>query len=96
MKKINITLVYCTGPVSVQQKIFMLSVNAASSIRSILQKVSLEWLMELEKGKLSCGVFGQKKSLEDLLEEGDRLEIYRPLSQDPKTARLERINRDRS
>jgi len=36
---------------------------------------------------LSIGVFSQKVAHDYLLEEGDRLEIYRPLTADPKEVR---------
>ncbi|MCL4158081.1 UNVERIFIED_CONTAM: hypothetical protein GTU68_028184 [Idotea baltica] len=36
---------------------------------------------------LSLGIFAQKASHDDLLEEGDRVEIYRPLTADPKVVR---------
>lgn len=36
---------------------------------------------------LHVGVFGKRRSLDDPLHEGDRVEIYRPLTVDPKEAR---------
>ncbi len=36
------------------------------------------------------GIFGKLATRERLLEEGDRIEIYRPLQNDPKSARRER------
>ncbi len=36
------------------------------------------------------GIFGQKVSLDTILNEGDRVEIYRPLPKDPKEARRAR------
>ncbi len=38
------------------------------------------------------GIFSTKVSLDRVLEEGDRLEIYRPLTQDPKQARRNRVS----
>lgn len=46
---------------------------------------------EIELGSLSVGIFGQLAALDDLLEEGDRVEIYRPLRTDPKQARFIRV-----
>jgi putative ubiquitin-RnfH superfamily antitoxin RatB of RatAB toxin-antitoxin module len=37
-----------------------------------------------------AGVFGRVAATHQLLEEGDRVEIYRPLAADPKTARRAR------
>jgi putative ubiquitin-RnfH superfamily antitoxin RatB of RatAB toxin-antitoxin module len=39
----------------------------------------------------SVGIFGRIVSREQLLRSGDRLEIYRPLAADPKTARRKRV-----
>jgi hypothetical protein len=40
---------------------------------------------------LQVGVFGQRRTTADLLDDGDRVEIYRPLSIDPKEARRIRV-----
>jgi len=40
--------------------------------------------------KLSYGVFGKKVSPQDTVRAGDRIEIYRPLSFDPKESRRRR------
>lgn len=37
-----------------------------------------------------CGIYGKKIHPDTLLKAGDRLEIYRPLQLDPKTARKRR------
>ena len=39
-----------------------------------------------------CGVWGKVKSLDYVLREGDRVEIYRPLQADPKDARRAKVN----
>lgn len=39
------------------------------------------------------GIFGKKKSVDTLLRDGDRVEIYRPLLADPKDARRRRAVR---
>lgn len=41
--------------------------------------------IDLEKQKM--GIFGKLTRLDAVLEEGDRVEIYRPLVCDPKTVR---------
>ena len=42
---------------------------------------------------LPAGVWGQRKSAQTVLADGDRLELYRPLKVDPKRARRERFAR---
>ncbi|UVW27261.1 RnfH family protein [Massilia sp. H6] len=39
------------------------------------------------------GIFAKKKTLDTLLREGDRIEIYRPLVADPKDSRRRRAAR---
>ncbi|HEX7889232.1 MAG TPA: RnfH family protein [Ramlibacter sp.] len=42
---------------------------------------------------LDLGIWGRRSSLEQVLKEGDRVEIYRPLLVDPKVARRERFQK---
>ena len=42
------------------------------------------------------GVWGRKVSARHVLQDGDRIELYRPLLVDPKVARRERFNRQGS
>ena len=42
---------------------------------------------ELAGAELAVGVFGQPRSLDDAVHDGDRVEVYRPLTIDPKQAR---------
>jgi putative ubiquitin-RnfH superfamily antitoxin RatB of RatAB toxin-antitoxin module len=46
---------------------------------------------ELAGARLDVGVFSQRRLLTDRLWDGDRVEIYRPLSIDPKEARRVRV-----
>jgi uncharacterized protein len=41
------------------------------------------------------GIYGRLAAHRDALADGDRIEIYRPLSVDPKAARRSRARRDR-
>ena len=43
----------------------------------------------------AVGVFGRVAALSQTLSEGDRIEIYRPLAADPKSARRERVKEAR-
>lgn len=53
---------------------------------------------EVATGALQVGVWGRASPLTQRLEDGDRVEIYRPLSVDPKEARRVRaeVRRRRS
>ncbi len=46
---------------------------------------------ELRSATLDVGVFSRPRRIDDFLRDGDRVEIYRPLSIDPKQARRLRV-----
>ncbi|WP_096461456.1 RnfH family protein [Sulfurifustis variabilis] len=56
----------------------------------------LERFPEIDLAKARVGIFGLAAQLGDSVEEGDRVEIYRPLVADAKAARRERAGRSRS
>jgi uncharacterized protein len=41
------------------------------------------------------GVFGEPRARESLVQDGDRIELYRPLRADPRASRRERVKRER-
>lgn len=51
---------------------------------------------ELEVDPDRVGVFGRKAKLGDVLQAGDRVEIYRPLLADPKEARRKRAAQEKN
>ncbi len=50
---------------------------------------------EIDLGVLRTGIWGRAKSHDTPLRERDRVEIYRPLTVDPKEARRLRYRKDR-
>ena len=46
---------------------------------------------ELAEAELAVGTFGERRLLSDPLRDGDRVEIYRPLTIDPMEARRVRV-----
>ncbi|NCF61574.1 MAG: RnfH family protein [Gammaproteobacteria bacterium] len=50
---------------------------------------------EMELNPRSIGIFSKKTSIEKVLEDGDRVEIYRPLIADPKEQRKQRARERR-
>ncbi|MDD5412770.1 MAG: RnfH family protein [Methylobacter sp.] len=50
----------------------------------------LELFPEIISSELKAGIFGEGCKLDQLVKEGDRIEIYRPLIHDPKDARRQR------
>ena len=61
------------------------SVQQAINVSGILNQ-----FVEIDLTKLKVGVFGKLRDLEKTLEQGDRVEIYRPLTQNPMDARRNR------
>lgn len=51
----------------------------------------LEKFPEIDLNQNKIGIFGKIASLETILQEGDRVEIYRPLLIDPKQKRLLKV-----
>lgn len=50
---------------------------------------------EIDLARLKVGVYGKLKPLDTALADHDRVEIYRPLIVDPKTARQRRVDKSR-
>lgn len=87
---ISITIVYSAKPREVIEK--LVELEAGSSVAQALQASGL--LAELPEGAslaFGAGVWGKKVSPTHVLRDQDRLEIYRPLTVDPKAARRERF-----
>jgi len=88
MHTINVSIVYATPEKqwlieqSVARGTNALELVALSGIRG-----ECDALAKLDDADLELGVYGQKVTQDYLLEEGDRVEIYRPLTADPKEVR---------
>lgn len=61
---------------------------ALSGIQTVFPEIDLSTTHHV-------GIFGRLVSLQHPLEDNDRIEIYRPLMQDPKVLRHKRANVDR-
>lgn len=69
----------------------VLSLPAGSCVRDALHAARGEaGLVELGQGAAALGIFGRPVTAEQLLRDGDRVEIYRSLLADPKRRRRER------
>jgi uncharacterized protein len=53
-------------------------------------------LRGLDLSRAPLGIFGQRAQHDQVLQDGDRIEIYRPLAEDPKIARRRRAGRPRT
>jgi len=67
------------------------SIAPGASVRAaIIASGILEEFPEIDLTRNRVGVYGKLTTLESLVENGDRVEIYRPLPLDPKQARRSR------
>jgi hypothetical protein len=89
---IQVTLVY--SPVARDVREVVLNLAPGSTVLEALQASGLLQLFpSIDLPTTIVGVWGRKASLEQPLRENDRVEIYRPLTVDPKVARRERFAR---
>jgi len=69
-------------------EIIALTVPAGVNIREAIELSGiLQLFPEIDLNQQSVGIFSKKRELTDELAAGDRVEIYRPLTIDPKEAR---------
>jgi uncharacterized protein len=74
-----------------EQVILKLDVAPDTTMQhAIEQSGMLERFPEIDAGTLKAGIFGKLKKLTETVQQGDRVEIYRPLIADPKQVRKER------
>ena len=62
----------------------------SSVMQAVQQSGILQELPEMAFDPSRLGIFSRRVAADDLLQEGDRVEIYRPLTLDPKDARRRR------
>lgn len=85
---IRVELVYARPE---RQRTVSLQLAADSSVaQAIAASGLLVQCPEIDLARNRVGIFGRLCRLEDGLQEGDRIEIYRPLLIDPKEARRRR------
>ncbi|UHD15011.1 RnfH family protein [Thiocapsa bogorovii] len=70
-----------------------LEVRIGATVRqAIEQSAVLSRCPEIDLAVNQVGIFGKLAKLDQVLEDGDRIEIYRPLIADPKEARKRRAS----
>lgn len=76
-----------------KQKLLRLQVPAGTTVREAAERSGMAaYFPELDLATCPLGIFGKavSKPRERVLEEGERVEIYRPLLADPKEVRKQR------
>jgi len=88
MRSISVEVAYATPN---KQQIIELSVNLGQTVeQAIIASDIANQFPEIDLLALSVGVFGKVCKLDKVVEQGDRIEIYRPLLQNPMEARRNR------
>jgi hypothetical protein len=90
---LRVEVAYSPAPRQVQ--VVTLELAAGCSVADALRASGLLERHALTLEGLRCGVWGRVQPLDALLRDGDRVELYRPLSVDPKEARRLRYKRQR-
>jgi len=74
-----------------EQVILALDVAPGTTLQQAIEQSGiLERFPEIDMQKQKAGIFGKLKKADQVLQSGDRVEIYRPLIADPKKVRKER------
>lgn len=74
-----------------RQELLSLQLASGSSVADAIEQSGvLELFDGFELDPSRVGIFGRKAAMDDILRDGDRIEIYRPLIADPKESRRQR------
>jgi putative ubiquitin-RnfH superfamily antitoxin RatB of RatAB toxin-antitoxin module len=74
-----------------EQVILRLELPAGSTLRQAVEQSGiLERFPDIDPDTMKAGIFGKLKKPDQVLQAGDRVEIYRPLIADPKQVRKQR------
>jgi putative ubiquitin-RnfH superfamily antitoxin RatB of RatAB toxin-antitoxin module len=78
-----------------EEKVLLeLEVAEGTTARQAIERSGiLQRFPEIDLDQVNLGIFGQVVSPDAGLRDGDRVEIYRPLTAEPKQARRERAQR---
>ena len=88
----RVTVVYSPAPRQVVEREIDLP-EGANARQALAQSGLLDTFPDLAHGPLDVGIWGRSCLPTQVMEDGDRLELYRPLRVDPKVARRERFAR---
>ncbi|HFD6680940.1 TPA: RnfH family protein [Providencia alcalifaciens] len=93
MSDINIEVTY-----ALPEKQFLLSVKVAEGTTiedAIIASGILALRSDIDLKKNKVGIYSRPVKLGDVVQEGDRIEIYRPLIADPKELRRKRAEKSK-
>lgn len=87
---LRLVALYSPSPRVVHERVFEVP-RGATALQALQASGLLQACPELEGATLDMGIWGRTCPPSQLVQDGDRLEIYRPLRVDPKVARRERF-----
>lgn len=91
MGQINVEVCYATDTL---QFLRALRLEAGATVRQALDVSGLALEVPgVDLATMAVGIFGKKKTLDTVLREHDRVEVYRPLIADPKNARRRKVRK---
>ena len=80
-----VTVVYALADTS---HVLQVELESGATVEQAINASGLLSLLpELRRGALDVGIWNRAAGLEAVVREGDRIEVYRPLTVDPKEAR---------
>ncbi|MEE8495478.1 MAG: RnfH family protein [Xanthomonadales bacterium] len=89
---IHIEVAYATPD---KQALLGLSVQKGTTVAEAIEQSAIrDEFPDVEMDLKSVGIFSGKVPLNHVLREGDRIEIYRPLSADPMEMRRQRAQQE--
>lgn len=87
----QVEVVYGTAD---KQKLITLQANPGITARQAVERSGMvRFFPEIDMAHLALGIFSHPCDEEQVLQEGDRVEIYRPLRCDPKEMRRQRAKK---
>ena len=79
-----------------EQVIISIKVPTVFNVQQAIEKSGIQkQFPDIDLTKNKVGIFGKQSSLDHLLSDRDRIEIYRPLMLDPKEMRRKRATKNK-
>lgn len=94
MPEISVEVVYALP--EKQYQLYVKVEQGSTVEQAIKQSGLLELRREIDLSSNKVGIYSRAVKLSDVVDEGDRIEIYRPLIADPKELRRQRAERSAS
>lgn len=87
MEKKRLVTVEVVYALPEQQWLLTVGIEHGATLADAIEKSNIVEKTGIDLDQHTVGIFGQIKSLDEQIKEGDRIEIYRALPNDPKELR---------